>query len=164
MAFEGVRDGRGRDEGWTLALMEMLTDPMLRQWVPAWLVEQYERQNPFFRKVLTALQEAIKSAEYRLDEVGVRITRSLGVHDCIDDEIYDQSIFMPEQPSSCLEGIRFEHAKRSSLVSHDAEGGCFSRRQRKGKPAPLRGGVGGSTGGTTTSSPLITRWMLSWNC
>ena len=57
MAFEGVRDGRGRDEGWTLALMEMLTDPMLRQWVPDWLVEQYERQNPFFREVLTALQE-----------------------------------------------------------------------------------------------------------
>ena len=29
--FEGVRDRRGADEGWTLALMEMLSDPMLRQ-------------------------------------------------------------------------------------------------------------------------------------
>ena len=36
--------------------MEMLTDPMLRQWVPEWLVEQYERANPFYREVLTSLQ------------------------------------------------------------------------------------------------------------
>ena len=57
ITFEAMRDGRGRDEGWTLALMEMLTDPMLRQWVPDWLVEQYERQNPFFREVLTVQQE-----------------------------------------------------------------------------------------------------------
>ena len=37
--------------------MEMLTDPMLKQWVPAWVNEQYERANPFFREVLTALLE-----------------------------------------------------------------------------------------------------------
>ena len=47
--FEGrVRDGRGRDVGWGFGLMEMLTDPLLLQWVPAWVVEQYERANPFF--------------------------------------------------------------------------------------------------------------------
>jgi hypothetical protein len=51
--FEGVRDRRGADEGWGLALMEMLSDPMLRQWVPAWVVEQYERANPFYKEVLT---------------------------------------------------------------------------------------------------------------
>ena len=33
--FEGVRGRRGVDEGWGLALLEMLTDPMLMQWVPA---------------------------------------------------------------------------------------------------------------------------------
>ena len=55
MKFEGVRDGRGVDEGWSLALMEMLTDPMLRHWVPEWVVEQYERANPFYKEVLTAL-------------------------------------------------------------------------------------------------------------
>ena len=38
--FEGVRNRRGEEQGWGLALMEMLTDPMLRQWVPAWVVEQ----------------------------------------------------------------------------------------------------------------------------
>ena len=64
--FLGVRDlywrfdveqGKpGCDECWGLALMEMLTDPMLRQWVPAWAVEQYERANPFYKEVLTALQ------------------------------------------------------------------------------------------------------------
>jgi hypothetical protein len=53
--FEGVRDRRGADEGWGLALMEMLSDPMLRQWVPAWVVEQYERANPFYKEVLTVL-------------------------------------------------------------------------------------------------------------
>ena len=47
---------RGQDDCWCLALMEMLTDPMLRQWVPAWVVEQFERANPFYREVLTVLQ------------------------------------------------------------------------------------------------------------
>jgi len=56
MKFEGVRDRRGVDEGWGLALMEMLTDPMLKQWVPAWVVEQFRRANPFYQEVLTALQ------------------------------------------------------------------------------------------------------------
>ena len=54
--FEGrIRDGRGRDVGWGLGLMEMLTDPLLLQWVPAWVVEQYERANPFFREALTVV-------------------------------------------------------------------------------------------------------------
>jgi hypothetical protein len=50
-------DGTERGDGWSMALMEMLTDPMLKQWVPAWVNEQYERANPFFREVLTALYE-----------------------------------------------------------------------------------------------------------
>ena len=33
----------------------MLTDPLLLQWVPAWVVEQYERANPFFREALTVV-------------------------------------------------------------------------------------------------------------
>ena len=41
--------------------MEMLVDPMLKQWVPSWLVEQYERANPFFREALTALVEHVQS-------------------------------------------------------------------------------------------------------
>ena len=48
-------DGSARGDGWFLALMEMLTDPMLKQWVPAWVEEQYTRANPFFREVLRAL-------------------------------------------------------------------------------------------------------------
>lgn len=51
MKFEGAAGG----DGWKLALMEMLTDPMLLQWVPDWVNEQYTRANPFFREVLTAL-------------------------------------------------------------------------------------------------------------
>ena len=53
MKFEGKLDGRHNNVGWTLALMEMLVDPMLKQWVPGWLVEQYERASPFFREALT---------------------------------------------------------------------------------------------------------------
>jgi len=57
----GVRDlydrfeGRG-DVGWGMALMEMLTDPMLLTWVPDWVVEQYERANPFFRDALRSME------------------------------------------------------------------------------------------------------------
>ncbi len=47
--------------GWAMALMEMLADPMLVEWVPSWIVEQYERWNSFFRDklqdVLTKDQE-----------------------------------------------------------------------------------------------------------
>ena len=45
-----------KKDGWGMALMEMLTDPMLKQWVPTWVDEQYTRANPFFREVLTTLQ------------------------------------------------------------------------------------------------------------
>ena len=31
-------------------MMEMLVDPMLVAWVPGWVVEQYERWDPDFRK------------------------------------------------------------------------------------------------------------------
>ena len=61
MKFEGKLDGRHNNVGWTLALMEMLVDPMLKQWVPSCLVEQYERANPFFREALTALVEEVRS-------------------------------------------------------------------------------------------------------
>ena len=43
------KDRRGRQVGWALALMEMLLDPLLVAWVPGWVVEQYERWNPYFR-------------------------------------------------------------------------------------------------------------------
>ena len=40
MKFEGTkRDRKGKDIGWALALMEMLTDTVLYNWVPAWLSE-----------------------------------------------------------------------------------------------------------------------------
>ena len=69
--YLGVRDlyvkfeGVGKDDGWALALMEMLTDPMLRQWVPEWVVEQYHRANPFYQEVLTALQPKEASEQQR---------------------------------------------------------------------------------------------------
>ena len=49
LAFDGRRDRRGRETGWATALLEMLVDPYLIAFVPGWVVEQYERANPFFR-------------------------------------------------------------------------------------------------------------------
>ena len=46
----------GGEDGWSFGLMEMLVDPMLVCWVPAWVREQYERANPFFRCVLKRLE------------------------------------------------------------------------------------------------------------
>ena len=52
----GVTYGRDQERFWGLMFMEMVTDPMLHQWVPAWVVEQYERANPFYKEVLTQMQ------------------------------------------------------------------------------------------------------------
>ena len=41
--------------GWAFALMEMLVDPVLHEWVPKWIVEQYERRNPHFKDALAAV-------------------------------------------------------------------------------------------------------------
>ncbi len=54
-AFEGRQDTRGRPVGWGRALVEMLLDPVLSEWVPAWVVEQYDRWNPFFRAAVCEL-------------------------------------------------------------------------------------------------------------
>ena len=53
----GMAWGGQSDQYWGHMMMEMLTDPMLRQWVPAWVVEQYERANPFYKEVLGAILE-----------------------------------------------------------------------------------------------------------
>ena len=72
MKFEGTkRDRKGKDIGWALALMEMLTDTVLYNWVPAWLSEQYERANPFFKEVLLAMQ----SEEFKSNEALFRKTK-----------------------------------------------------------------------------------------
>ena len=62
--FEGIRDGRGVEEGWGLALMVMLIDPVLYRWVPAWVVEQYERANPFFKEVMIVLQDNVNATSF----------------------------------------------------------------------------------------------------
>ena len=49
--FLGVRDLVLKFDGrWDTALMELLVDPLMCAWVPDWVVEQYERQNPHFRE------------------------------------------------------------------------------------------------------------------
>ena len=53
--FEGRAYGRRYVDGWALALLEMLVDPVLLAWVPKWVREQYERANPYFRRVLETM-------------------------------------------------------------------------------------------------------------
>ena len=38
--------------GWCMALLEMLVDPILSEWVPAWMREQFHRWNPDFEEAL----------------------------------------------------------------------------------------------------------------
>ena len=61
--FLGIEDlqwkfqDAARGNGWAMAMMEMLVDPMLSEGVPEWVVEQYERGNPCFRSVLNRLKK-----------------------------------------------------------------------------------------------------------
>ena len=63
--FQDRKDSQGRVHGWGLALMEMLLDPVLRWWVPSWLVEQYERQNPTFRRCVEWVLQAPRTERER---------------------------------------------------------------------------------------------------
>jgi len=79
--FLGVRDLYSAikdDDGWCLALMEMLTDPVLACWVPGWVVEQYERQNPYFRHYVEKVLKEDRSKEgLRNHEVLRRVRRRM---------------------------------------------------------------------------------------
>jgi len=46
--FRRRRFSPGVTYGWSFALMEMLVDPVLLEWVPEYVVEQYKRWNPYF--------------------------------------------------------------------------------------------------------------------
>ena len=79
-AYLGVADlqqkfeDRARGNGWSMALMEMLVDPMLSEWVPEWVVEQYERANPYFRTVLNRLKR-MEARELNSNRVVLARTR-----------------------------------------------------------------------------------------
>ena len=78
--FLGIRDlyvkfERGTDDCWGLGLLEMLVDPMLSQWVPSWLIEQYDRCNPFFREVLASLVSMVSDGKIKRNRMLLRATR-----------------------------------------------------------------------------------------
>ena len=52
----GRKDAEGRPVGWALALLEMLVDPILSEWVPSWVLDQYDRWNKL-NKCLDAILE-----------------------------------------------------------------------------------------------------------
>ena len=43
----------------------MLIDPVLVSWVPKWVREQYERANPYFRRVLEKLSVRVFKSNHR---------------------------------------------------------------------------------------------------
>ena len=50
--------------GWSMALMEMLVDPVLLEWVPSWVREQFQRWNPDLQESL--LNVLRQDTEYRM--------------------------------------------------------------------------------------------------
>ena len=63
--FEGRDYGHQHADGWALALLEMLVDPVLVSWVPKWVREQYERANPYFRRVLEKMSGEVCASNHR---------------------------------------------------------------------------------------------------
>ena len=55
-----THEGRYWKYNWPMALMEMIVDPVLVEWVPAYVVEQYKRWNPYFAQ---SLREVLLSDE-----------------------------------------------------------------------------------------------------
>ena len=66
--FEGRTHGHQKIDGWCLGLMEMLVDPVLSTWVPKWVREQYERANPYFRRVFEKMlsEAALSNKDFLL--------------------------------------------------------------------------------------------------
>ena len=62
-----------------MALMEMLVDPVLQEWVPAWVREQYHRSNPDLEDCLRKVLQ--DDSEYRLcnRQVLFATRRAMGV-------------------------------------------------------------------------------------
>ena len=63
--FEGRSHGQDKVDGWVLALLEMQTDPVLVSWVPKWVREQYQRANPYFRRVLEKMSGSVFKSNRR---------------------------------------------------------------------------------------------------
>ena len=76
--FLGVQDlHMAVGDQWPLALMEMLTDPVLVVWVPSWVVEQYERANPYFRHYVEQILLEDQRSLLRNHEVLRRVRRRM---------------------------------------------------------------------------------------
>jgi len=77
--FEGRSHGRKHVDGWVLGLLEMLTDPVLVSWVPKWVREQYQRANPYFRRVLERMSGSVFKCNRRF--LLVLFAKMVSVHE-----------------------------------------------------------------------------------
>jgi len=57
------RNFSAKPYGWAYALMEMLVDPVLYEWIPQYVVEQYRRWNPYFVESLRRALKCTKPSE-----------------------------------------------------------------------------------------------------
>ena len=101
--FLGVRDlieeFEGRRQGaWSFGLMEMLVDPVLVAWVPSWVVEQYERWNPYFRDAVRSVCLRGDTAERgRRQELGLAVKREVNTNRALLKAVRKEMIRMKER-------------------------------------------------------------------
>ena len=111
--------------GWSMALMEMLADPVLSEWVPAWVREQYHRWNPDFQESL--LKVLREDTAYRMcnRQVLFATRRAMGLK-------YKKRLSREEQ-------------RRAKKVDEDAEGGGESSGDSDGPDQSSEGGGAGDS-------------------
>ena len=137
--FLGVRDlieeFEGRRQGaWSFGLMEMLVDPVLVAWVPSWVVEQYERWNPYFRDAVRSVCLRGDTAERgRRQELGLAVKREVNTNRALLKAVRKEMIRMKEKGAA-------DGKLASATVANALEGGASSSAEssmREDDPAEV---------------------------
>ena len=105
--------------------MEVLADPVLSEWVPAWVREQYHRWNPDFQESL--LKVLREDTAYRMcnRQVLFATRRAMGL--------------------KCKKRLSREEQRRAKKVDEDAEGGGESSGDSDGPDQSSEGGGAGDS-------------------
>ena len=98
-------------------MLEMLVDPVLLEWVPNWVVEQYERWNPFFRKCLSdALKdESMKDFAERKKSLEVALLKQ-----GLSSEAVEQRVEALKQRTAIVKNAKLlAHVRRRMVKLHE---------------------------------------------
>ena len=78
--FDNYRkDADGRPAGWALALLEMLFDPVLSEWVPSWVLDQYGRWNKLSKCLVAIVEPKSKAGSLPVRPVPTQNKRVLQI-------------------------------------------------------------------------------------